>query len=135
MRYHGREGEMAMDVENLKQAWNLFIMDPIPFGGVLFICVGGTWAAAWFIGRHILKERLELAREQKDDLSKKLKEAQEQLTALRRQAVSYPAISATVDATEKIFNEANTISDSLGVTLTNTGGSYQLIANLPRPRP
>jgi hypothetical protein len=43
---------MAVD---WKQAWDHFIVDPVPFGSALIFLVGAAWTGAWLFRANIAK--------------------------------------------------------------------------------
>jgi hypothetical protein len=71
-----------MNPADWKQAWDIFITDPIPFGSALISVAGVSGGIIWWIqGQQlaIKNERLEFVENQKKELEKKLAEIKSQL--------------------------------------------------------
>ena len=82
-----------MDKESWRQAWGLFMTDPIPFGSVLFVVVsfvgGGLWYLRGFFAKsHVatlqapirtLEERLRLAEDEQGRVAKEIERLEEEI--------------------------------------------------------
>jgi hypothetical protein len=124
-----------MDLAGWREAWDIFMMNPIPFGAALIVFASCSWWLRGYLDKgqlavkdgqlRIKDDRLELAQTQKEDLDRKLANTQAELAALKASSSEPSGLWAKVDQRLK---EAMVTSDSLGVTL----GSPSLTVNLKK---
>ena len=121
---------MAIDPN---KAWTLFMSDPADFVLMFAAVAAAAFWFAWWLRSHIVKERLELLRSQRDDLDKKLKAADSSLATLRTQISNKGGDTELLTATysaRAIFGDMQIISDNMRVTLTPTSGPFRIVVPL-----
>jgi hypothetical protein len=139
-----------MDKESWRQAWGLFMTDPIPFGSVLFVVAcfvgGGLWYLRGFIAKshvatlevHIrtLEERLRLAEDEQGKIAKEIERLESKnanqagiINGLKnnlppRQLQALATGTSAIAGSISDLSRANT---ELGATLTIIGDGFRVL--------
>jgi hypothetical protein len=119
-------GGTPLDWSTLKNAFEPYVSAPELLASI--IAVVAIFALYLLVARnHIIKERFELLRSQRDGLNAKLTEAKAELLKLEKQiavGASSTALSAEVVSAATLLRDMQIIIDNMGGTLDPSSGVY-----------